>query len=319
METSKKEIYRKWADKYDELPLFFNPFWLDAVCGVYSWDVAIVQDSNGKMEGVLPYVRGKRMGMPWSSMPMLTPYLGPYLIRPTNGNTSQVYAFEKRVMSELINQLPSFFYFSQNWLPDYQNWLPFYWRGFQQTTYYTYVFQDIRRTDRLFQKFKSSTRNHIRVASRLFSIKENAQLADFYQLNKTVFEVQGQQIPYDYHFLNTIDEALLAKSQRKLFMAYSEEIKRYEAGIYIVQDQNTAYLLASGRVAGSHSGAVPLLVWHALKTLSKEVERFDFEGSIIPGIEIFFRSFGAELCPYFQVRKARYRWIELTRVLFTRR
>ena len=36
---------------------------------------------------------------------------------------------------------------------------------------------------------------------------------------------------------------------------------------------------------------------------AKELEIFDFEGSMLPGVEAFFRGFNGELKPYFTVWK----------------
>lgn len=293
------------------MPLFFYPWWLDAVSGPDSWEVALAVNTNHEIEGVLPYLKARRFGLSWSGMPMLTPYLGPFLAYPSGLKPAKKVAFEKRVMKALIDQIPRFFYFRQNWYPDQQNWLPFYWQGFRQTTFYTYRFPDIQVPDRLFQRFRSSTRNHIRVARQAYSIEAEGALATFFELNRGTFKARQMAMPYELDFLERIDAPLREKNWRKLYLAYSEERKAIEAGIYIVRDHDTAYLLASGRKAESDSGAVPLLIWHALNQLSREgVRRFDFEGSVIPGIEQFFRSFGGELTPYFQVSKARYRWVE---------
>jgi hypothetical protein len=317
MEHSNKDIYSKWSQTHPDLPLFFHPWWLDAVCGKEAWEVALVVNHNQEVEGALPFYKSRRWGLSWSGMPMLTPYLGPLLVYPARIRPAQKVTFEKRVMNELIDQLPRFFYFRQNWHPDFQNWLPFYWRGFRQTTYYTYRFPDISRPDRLFQSFRSSTRNHIRVAERAYRLEESDDLATFYALNKMTFEGQSMKIPYDLAYLKKMDDLLHDRKWSKLLLAYSEDTNRYEAGIYVVRDHQTAYLLASGRHPESSSGAVPLLIWQALKQLSREgVQQFDFEGSVIPGIEQFFRSFGAELTPYFQVSKARYGWVELLRCFY---
>lgn len=316
MQQPKKDIYQKWSQTYSDLPLFFHPWWLDAVCGKDAWEVALVVNHNQEVEGALPFYKSKRWGLSWSGMPVLTPYLGPLLVYPDRISPAQKVTFEKRVMNDLIDQIPRFFYFRQNWHPDFQNWLPFYWRGFRQTTYYTYRFPDIRRPDRLFQSFRSSTRNHIRVAERAYRLEESDDLATFYVLNEMTFEGQSTKIPYDLAYLKKMEDLLQTRKWSKLLLAYSEERERYEAGIYLVRDQQTAYLLASGRHPESGSGAVPLLIWQALKQLSKEgVEQFDFEGSVIPGIEQFFRSFGAELTPYFQVSRAKYGWVECLRAL----
>ncbi len=318
MMDANKTHYRQWSATYSKLPLFFYPWWLDAVCGPEGWGVVLVKNANGAVEGVLPYHQYRRWGRPWIGMPMLTPYLGPLLLYPKKISAPQRYAFEKRVMQDLIDQLPSFFYFQQNWTPRIDNWLPFFWKGFQQTTYYTYLFPDLGQPDKLFSRFKSATRNHIRVAARKYRISEQGSLADFFSLNEQTFQAQRKSVPYSFEFLKKIDELLQPRSWCRLYLAVADT-DRCEAGIYVVRDRHVAYLLASGRHPDSHSGAVPLLIWQALQDLSGEVRQFDFEGSILPGVETFFRSFGAQLTPYYQVRKGKYRWVEGLKVIFEKR
>jgi hypothetical protein len=47
-----------------------------------------------------------------------------------------------------------------------------------------------------------------------------------------------------------------------------------------------------------------------LHARSKGIEVFDFEGSMIPSVEKFFRSFGGELRPYYSVNKSNF-WKEV--------
>ena len=50
-----------------------------------------------------------------------------------------------------------------------------------------------------------------------------------------------------------------------------------------------------------NSGAASLCVWEAIKFASTVTKSFDFEGSMHEPIERFFRAFGAEQRPYFEV------------------
>ena len=78
------------------------------------------------------------------------------------------------------------------------------------------------------------------------------------------------------------------------------------AGVYTVYDSRTAYNLITGYDdALAHSGAGPLAMWHAiLKAKEMGLRVFDFEGSVIPPIERYFRGFGGQLTPIFSVHKA---------------
>jgi hypothetical protein len=54
------------------------------------------------------------------------------------------------------------------------------------------------------------------------------------------------------------------------------------------------------------SGAMSLLFWNAIKLASEKGLAFNFEGSMIPGVERFFRSFGGGLTPVFYISKRKF-------------
>ena len=45
------------------------------------------------------------------------------------------------------------------------------------------------------------------------------------------------------------------------------------------------------------------IIWEGIKFASTASKTFDFEGSMIEGIESFFRQFGATPTVYYQIRK----------------
>ena len=78
-----------------------------------------------------------------------------------------------------------------------------------------------------------------------------------------------------------------------------------QAGVYLVYHGDTAYYLAGGADAGERSsGAQTLALWRAIEAMSPRVRRFDFEGSMLPGIEHVFRGFGATQVAYSAIRKS---------------
>ena len=45
---TKKELYAEWVRGQEKLPVFFEPWWLDAVCAGREWDVIIVESRKSK-------------------------------------------------------------------------------------------------------------------------------------------------------------------------------------------------------------------------------------------------------------------------------
>jgi lipid II:glycine glycyltransferase (peptidoglycan interpeptide bridge formation enzyme) len=73
-----------------------------------------------------------------------------------------------------------------------------------------------------------------------------------------------------------------------------------------VYDKNNCYYLLGGVNKNSGiQGINNLLIQKSIEK-AKEVgcKTFDFEGSMLKGVEKFFRGFGPELVPYYTVNKA---------------
>ena len=126
--TERKKIYQAFCASQPELPLFFQPWWLDAVCVEGEWDVCLSLDKGGNVRGMLPYYLKKYYGFTVSTMPMLTPYLGPWIVYPPKRKDR--FSFENKVMKELIEQLPAVAFSRQDFPVVTQNSLPFIWSGF---------------------------------------------------------------------------------------------------------------------------------------------------------------------------------------------
>ncbi|MCJ8316218.1 GNAT family N-acetyltransferase [Idiomarina sp.] len=308
-----KQTYRELCDEEPSIPLFSQAWWLDAVAGE-SWDVVLVI-KNEKIIGALPYVQNKKYGFSVSTQPKLTQTLGPW-IRHTKKSYPKGLAYEKDVLGQLAARLPSFDYFSQNWHCSLTNWLPFYWKGFEQTTRYTYRINIKSDKEELLKSFQQNIRGDIRKAKDKLGIKiREGTLEEFWQLNVMTFKRQQRTPPYTKELLERIDGAASDRNVRDCLVAVDNE-GQLHAGAYIVKSGNTAYyLLGGGNPKLRNSGATSLVLFEAMCRQPDEVEIFDFEGSMIEPIERFFRGFGAIQTPYYNVSKTRSKLLKTARYL----
>jgi hypothetical protein len=86
------------------------------------------------------------------------------------------------------------------------------------------------------------------------------------------------------------------------------------AASFCVHDREAAYYLLGGYdQRNPHASAGALCVWQAIMR-AKEIglRTFDFEGSMIPSVEKYFRGFGGTLMPYFTLNRA---WLLLEMAL----
>jgi lipid II:glycine glycyltransferase (peptidoglycan interpeptide bridge formation enzyme) len=214
-------------------------------------------------------------------------------------------ANEKELMQQLIDQLPSFDHFIQNWHYGYTNWLPFCWNGFQQTTRYTYVLKDLNETKTVWSRMEDNVRNHCKKASGRFKlqVRDDMPLDAFLKLQEQTFRRQGMTVPTSDEYIRKLDAACAERGCRKFFIAVDPEGQRH-AGVYIVWDENSAYgLMAGADPALRSSGANCLCHWEAIKHASQVTQQFDFAGSMMEPVERFFRGFGATQVQYFNISK----------------
>ena len=295
--------YRALCFECSTIPLFSQAWWLDAVAGPENWGVVLALKNN-EIVGSLPYVRSKYWGKNILVQPPLTQTLGPW-VRPSNAKYANALAAEKDILGTLADGLPNFDMYRQHWNWTRENWLPFHWRGYLQTTRYTYVLPDISNSEQLWSEVQRDIRGNIRKAENRFGIRIriSSDIRDLIPVLSKTFERQGKPFPYSYEFLCKLDEAAAAENKRAIILG-EDSGGRLHAGTYIVWEGDTAYQLLNGydpEVRSSGAGA--LCVWSAIQEASKHVNRYDFEGSMLEPVERFFRAFGAIQVPYFRVER----------------
>jgi hypothetical protein len=314
MKASKKyevEIIRpsdcldEWDGFVDESPqgcIFCRPWWLRAVCPD-GFEILTLR-KGGKIVAGMPMVVSRKLGQRIIHMPQLTQTLGVLLAPPTKQSYVANLSAEMELLKKLVRAIPTFSYFSMNFHYNFTNWLPLYWAGYRQTTRYTYVIPYLGNETAIWKELRSNTKGDIRKASkRGLGVESDGAVWRFYDVNKKTFSRQGIGIPYSQSFFERLDQACQTKGAAKTLSAVDKS-GRTHASCYIVWDSKAAYYLAGGGDPDlRNSGATSLLIWESIKFASTVAKRFDFEGSMIPSVERFFRAFGARQMPYFNISK----------------
>lgn len=301
----RKALYDAFCAR-SKAPLHFQSWWLEAVCGPGQWGLCTASDGAGKVHAAMPYYLKKRWGLlPEIALPPLTTYAGPWYDYPEGQKLSARYGWEKKVVEELVGQLPFSLRFSQNFSPEIGSWLPFYWQGFQETTRYTYVFDSINSWDVLEQNMDTDYRKRIKKAENAVQIEPVSDLAAFFEINKRSFSAQKKAIPYTFETLQRLDAVLADKQQRLILRARDRQTGQLHAATYLAWHEQRAYCLLTGiDPAHRDSQAIYLLYAEALQACAAHALAFDFEGSMLPGVEQLLRGFGARQQGYSRV----WRW-----------
>jgi hypothetical protein len=290
--------------------IFTEPWWLDAVAPG-AWGEAVVE-KGGRVAARMPWVRARRRGRTLLVTPPLTKMLGPW-IRAEPGRTTSRLEREKDLMTELIDALPRFDAFEQNFHPSITNWLPFHWRGFDATTRYTYVLPSLADLDAVWSGTRQNVRTDVRKAAKKLTIRDDLGLDAFLDVHGKTFDRQEMAMPYGRDLVERVDAACAERGRKKTLFAVDAD-GAVHAAAYVVWDAGSAYYLMGGAdPALRNSGAGSFVLWEAVKFAATVAPAFDFEGSMIEPIERFFRAFGAEQRPYFHVTKTSSRLLKMRR------
>jgi len=309
-----KDLYRSLCAETFNIPIFSRDWWLDIVCGD-DWDV-LLYEKNGKLIAAMPlYIPCKGL----VSMPQYTQTMGVWFA-PDAGDLkySTRLARRQEICKYFIEQLSTYRCFLQNFCHEFTDWLPFYWAGYSQTTRYTYILNGISDSDSIWPDMSAQTRRNIKKA-RDMGVKVSYgdfSVEDFLKVQALTFERQ--------HIVNKQSDALLRRlitvareqEQGEIFGGFDEQ-GRLHAVVFVVWQDSYAYYIAGGSdPLLRHSGAHSLVMWEAIQYASQYTSRFDFEGSMIPGVERFFREFGALQKPYFSITRGKPGLLDRVRIKY---
>jgi len=302
--NNQKEKYRLLSTDETTIPIFSRAWWMDAVCGEENWDVLLVE-KNGEIIASMPYYKKKKYGLTAITQPPLTQTNGMWIKYLHAQSVEKRLSYEKKVMNDMIDLLLGINvdWFSQNFHYSITNWLPFYWRGFQQTTRYTYVIPNINTIDldELFSRFSHAKRKNIKRAESMVEIKLGLSSQDFYNHHKMTLAKQGEAISYSFNTFNRIYNATVQREHGQTIYAI-DKLGQIHSALFVIWDENSAYdLISTIDPDLRDSGSVSLLIREIIKFVSARTTHFDFEGSMIEGVENSFRQFATVQKPYFNI------------------
>jgi hypothetical protein len=213
---------------------------------------------------------------------------------------------EKKVMQCIVDFLENreeqifSISFPENWI-DFQ---PFYWNNYKVITNYTYQISLSKSKEEIFEAMSTERRKNINKAQKdgviISEIKPNKKALD---LIVNTFNKQGKTI--NKKAIESILFKVANESNSVCFIASNKEGEIIAVSFYLFNGSKMTYLFGGYDSLNKHEGAGALTMWNGiLYAKEKGFDIFDFEGSMVPKIENYFRGFGGNLVPYFRVNKA---------------
>lgn len=295
------ESYEEWNKFVDESPqgdVFCYSWWLDAVTHSRFKIYAVVEKERIVAGMPLAYDKFGKINEPY-----LTRTLGIlYKLQETTSYYKWI-SNQRRWAEGLIEVIPFGDFVQTCTHHNFNDWLPYRWKGFCQTSRYTYLLDlNNRNPDDLKKGLKVNCKNAINKAERNnIRVEESQNAEELYNLVLQSYRRQGIKFRIPYVEFKALDEVIMQNGKR-LIMIARDSSGNYHAGTYIAYNNRSAYFLLSGsnpdlRNLGGHT----LAVWESMKFLTGKVTCFNFGGSDIKNIEDHFRGFGGVLTPYFHI------------------
>lgn len=299
-----KAIHRaQYTEKAEVLlGVFGSEKWLAAYGDKLNY-VGIYKDEH-QIIGGFYFMKVKKYGFTFIKLPPYTPHCGLFFVSESK-NRSSVNGFSKEVITEVCKYISSQ-HAALNILAfpsSIMDMQPFIWEKFKVVPNYTYRIDLQRSLEEIRSDFDPKNRNVINKA-----LKEELQVTTNGLSKQELFS-------FFRNSLDTTGANIYTNELESIFIKFSETSNSFSlearkngkiwGTVFCVFDKATCYYLLGGVDKDGPAGINNLLVQKSIEK-AKELGcmTFDFEGSMLPGVERFFRSFGPALVPYYTVNKA---------------
>jgi hypothetical protein len=177
------------------------------------------------------------------------------------------------------------------------------WRGFEQHTRYTYVFDDMENVGEYMSRMANDCRARIRSAQKELKVRETEDLKLMYDINCLTFDRQNEKCPFSFDTVERLHNACRANAGARILIAEDGQ-GNLHASDYMVYDKCVAVSIIQGADPRFRKGgAQRLLDWDSIQFAATVSKKFDFEGSVLQGVEPYNRGFGAKQLPYFNISR----------------
>lgn len=258
-------------------------------------------NKQGDLIGGLNLEQIKLKGFAALAAPTWHPHCALFTL-PFEGNHTRVFSQQKKVLEAIATFLSvrKEKVFSIPFPPEWTDMQPLMWAGFNCTPKYTYRI-DLQKHPDLLDVYAPKVRTNVRKCSNELLIIEPGTFDEFYScLHQTALNAG-----FDLN-VTRLKSFADAAANDGLEMTVAKHNGRAMAASMTVSDAVGSYYLFGGmdRTNSDYNALTCILHASIEQAQQRGLNYFDFEGSMIPGVEAYFRSFGGNQLPYFLVSKA---------------
>ncbi|MEL6252418.1 MAG: GNAT family N-acetyltransferase [Bacteroidota bacterium] len=270
------------------------------------WEAFIIEE-KGNWIAVMPFILNKKGPFHFLPQAPLTQYWGIFF-EQVDAKPYQRLSKQGKIIEHICREIEGIELIDFNLAPNFPYALPFHWNSFELKTRFTYQLDLRLDLEQLEANLESSHKRQNRKAKKSgFGLKWDQSFEQFellFQKNLEVGNDLSAGDPRILPLLRKLHSYLKESKQGYLHTIIDSENRTLAAALFGVLGGNMYYLIGAQDPKAQSSGAMTYLMWESiLKGKEEGVHIFDFEGSMIPGIEQFFRKFGSRPVPYLQLYK----------------
>ncbi len=217
---------------------------------------------------------------------------------------------EKKLMLRLLGESPRRGLYDYTLPPEYVDIMPFLWNGFDVSVEYTYQIPP-QPVETWRQAMTSSHRRDLRKAEAVAkeigaAVEWTDNFEECQALIQQTAEIKGFRHRSVLDVLQNWWRVVTTRDAGQLYVV-RESTGQAICATLLVFDHRCAYYCASGIRKDARRGKLNLLSRLLVDRMIQDVHSrklvFDFEGSVLPGVEPFFRGWGGRCVPKYRAVK----------------
>ncbi|HMN06643.1 MAG TPA: GNAT family N-acetyltransferase [Flavobacteriales bacterium] len=283
-----------------QLPLFLHEEWRSIVGEGY--ERLAVRDKDGKILGVFNLHRTRRAGLRLISHPAFSPHCGLWR-RQQAKNPAKAVGEAKKLHALLAEYM-----LAQDGMvhlafpPEETDLQPWAWSGFKVVAQWTYRIDLGQGLATIRAGYEDKQRNAIKKGFAGGTVEPTDDPARVLNAVRSTFARKGKGL--DEETTNALLHAFLKPGRGFAFVTV--ENGKESAAAFCAYAAGTCYYLLGGvDKAHASNGAGAMAVDACIaQAHALGLSVFDFEGSMLPEVERYFRTFGGTPTPYFTVNRA---------------
>ncbi|MEO6488677.1 MAG: hypothetical protein ABIO04_01960 [Ferruginibacter sp.] len=300
LKVEEYDIWNRFVGEHPGGTIFHKTSWLSLINSQV--EIFVIRMDHNILAGVA-LIKTSKNGVSGYHIPPYTQYFGPLYNNPDRKNSSLTEEHECiSLLLETIHAKHVDFRLARG----HQSVLPYYWKGFETSVAITHTIAETKQ-----EYLKCLNKNKIRELNKLLLMKESGELIVDAAISEMELSHLLQQTSVRKGFNANTKLVLSFVTRSDASFAKKIVIRSRQHGLiafgFFPFDQRGVYNIinASVRISDPVLKTINLLLlYEAIEFALDNGKIFDFEGSMLPGVEAFCRLMGGKPVPVYRVQKS---------------